>query len=265
MSEREFDGKDLDEALRAASKALGRPTAEFDYELLEGGRKGIFGLGARPVRIRIRENQTPLEAAVPKEFPKQATQGGVPGRPAPEGRAARGGSPRTAGRAARGGRPAPVRTSSPGVSGGDASAAGTLRRMLLLMDLELDVEEAARDGTLDLVLDGPDKKRLTARGGELLEALEFVLNRMGRRRWPDGPALRVVCRGFSSTKDDELVEMVREVAAQVASSGQPKLLQAMNPYERRVVHVTVRLCAGLTSTSEGDGFLKRVRVEKIAS
>ena len=58
--------------------------------------------------------------------------------------------------------------------------------------------------------------------------------------------------------------MVREAAAQVARSGQPRRLHAMNPYERRVVHMTVRELRGLTTVSEGDGFLKRVRVEKIA-
>jgi spoIIIJ-associated protein len=99
---------------------------------------------------------------------------------------------------------------------------------------------------------------------ELLSALEFVLNRMGRRAWPDEPPVHVVCSGFRSERDGELVEMVREAAAEVTRSGQPCRLHAMNPYERRVVHMTVREHPGLTTVSEGDGFLKRVRVEKSA-
>jgi spoIIIJ-associated protein len=73
-----------------------------------------------------------------------------------------------------------------------------------------------------------------------------------------------MCRGFRSERDDELVELVREAAAQVTRSGVPQRLHAMNPYERRVVHMTIRELPGLTTVSEGDGFLKRVRVEKIA-
>jgi spoIIIJ-associated protein len=73
-----------------------------------------------------------------------------------------------------------------------------------------------------------------------------------------------MCRGFRSERDDELVGMVREAAAQVARSGQPHRLHAMNPYERRVVHMTVRELPGLTTVSEGEGFMKRIRVEKIA-
>jgi len=142
--------------------------------------------------------------------------------------------------------------------------ASALSQILGKMGFELRVEEERKDGALELTLDGPDRKRLTAKDGELLSALEFVLHRMGRRGWPDEPPVRVVCRGFRSERDDELVDMVREAAAQVARSGLPQRLHAMNPYERRVVHMTIREHPGLTTVSEGDGFLKRVRVEKIA-
>jgi spoIIIJ-associated protein len=88
---------------------------------------------------------------------------------------------------------------------------------------------------------------------------------MGRRAWPDEPPVHVVGRGFRSERDDELVHLVREAVAQVSRSGTPRRLHAMNPYERRVVHMTVREHPGLTTVSEGDGFMKRVRVEKRAT
>jgi spoIIIJ-associated protein len=214
MDGKEFDGKDLQEALGAAVAALGRPVSELDYEVLEGGRKGVFGLGARPVRIRVAQ----VEGIAP-----------------------------------------PVAAST-----SDSPPGAALRGMIAKMGFDLDIFEQRRDGTLELTLDGADRKRLTAKDGELLSAIEFVLNRMGRRAWPDEPSVRLVCRGFRSERDDELVTMVREAAAQVARSGLPRRLRAMNPYERRVVHMTVRELPGLTTVSEGDGFLKRVRVEKIA-
>jgi len=226
MDAKEFDGKDLDDALGAAAAALGRPESELDYEILEGGRKGVFGLGARPVRIRVAS----IDAVV--AAPRAALPRSTPARPA--------------------------------VSVPASPPASALSQILGKMGFELRVEEERKDGALELTLDGPDRKRLTAKDGELLSALEFVLHRMGRRGWPDEPPVRVVCRGFRSERDDELVDMVREAAAQVARSGLPQRLHAMNPYERRVVHMTIREHPGLTTVSEGDGFLKRVRVEKIA-
>jgi spoIIIJ-associated protein len=218
MGANEFNGKDLEDALDAAVKALGRPASELDYEVLEGGRKGVFGLGARPVRIRVAGAMSADPDPVLPEIPTEGS-------------------------------------SAPGAALGE---------ILSKMGFELRVEESRHDGTLELTLDGSDRKRLTARDGELLAALEFVLNRMGRRAWPDEPPVRLICRGFRSERDDELVELVRQAAAQVVQSGNPQRLQAMNPYERRVVHMTVRELPGLTTVSEGDGFMKRVRVEKIA-
>jgi spoIIIJ-associated protein len=225
MDAKEFDGKDLEDALGAAVAAFGRPVSELDYEIVEGGRKGVFGLGARPVRIRVAEADGLAAAQIPPPHPRISPP------------------------------PAPTEGSPPCVA---------LREIIAKMGFEVSVEEARRDETLELTLDGADRKRLTARDGELLSAIEFILNRMGRRAWPDVPSVRLVCRGFRSERDDELVTMVREAAAQVARSGLPRRLRAMNPYERRVVHMTVRELPGLTTVSEGDGFLKRVRVEKIA-
>jgi spoIIIJ-associated protein len=227
MDAMEFDGRDLDDALAVAAAAVGHPATALEYVILEGGRKGVFGLGARPVRIRV--------------------SGVAPVAPVPAVA------------------PVPVDAFPPDASATASSApAEALLKIVAGMGFDLNVEEARRDDTLELMLDGPDRKRLIARDGELLSALEFVLGRMGRRAWPDEPQVRLLCRGFRSGKDDELTVMVREAAADVARSGRPKRLHAMNPYERRVVHVTVREFEGLTTVSEGEGFLKRVRVEKIA-
>ena len=53
VKEREFEGKDLEEALHAAAEALGIDEPELDYKILEQGRRGLFGVGAKSVRIRV--------------------------------------------------------------------------------------------------------------------------------------------------------------------------------------------------------------------
>ena len=51
VNEREFEGKDLEEALHTAAEALGIDEPELDYKIIEQGRRGLFGVGARSVRI----------------------------------------------------------------------------------------------------------------------------------------------------------------------------------------------------------------------
>lgn len=232
---REFEGNDLDEAIGAASAALGVPATEISWEMVDEGRRGVFGLGVRLVRIRVTEpsgDEARPEAPDPIEAPPA-----YPLHRAPDP-------------SAEPVRPAPDRL------------AETVDRMLELMGFRAYAEAVAHDGGWTIQLGGPDCKLLLKRDGEVLDALEFLLNRMGRRAWPDAGSIRVASAGFRTHRDDEIVARSREVASSVARSGQPETLHEMNPYERRLVHLTVREFPGVVSRSEGDGFLKRVRVEK---
>ncbi len=235
-----FEGKDLDEALSRASDATGIPKGSLEYELLEEGRRGVFGLGARSVRVRLASSP----AAGPDRAAFERALARAEALDDPEADAEPG--------------PAAPEPSSDVPPGLDA----TVRRMIRLIGLDLGVQVAAREGACTVTLDGRDRKTLAARDGELLDALEFVLNRMARRAWPTAGPIRLRCEGYRNRRDDDLVELAREVAAQVARTGKPQRLQEMNPYERRLVHIAVREFPGVVSRSEGDGFLKRIRLEK---
>jgi spoIIIJ-associated protein len=213
-STREFEGDDLEDALRSAAEALGSPADALDFEVLEDGRRGVFGLGARQARIAVR---------VPEP----------PSRPAP----------------------ASIETRSPAPP---HAALEALRRILALMGLELTAE--ADDALAERIkLEGPDRAALTRNGGELLTSLQTVLNRMGRRGWPDAGHVELVCEGWRD--EDSVADLAREVAEAVSRTGEARKLPPMNPFERRIVHVTVGEFPGLATRSEGDGFLKRVVVE----
>jgi|GEM_PF-2197907 len=138
--------------------------------------------------------------------------------------------------------------------------AGTLREMLGFLHHDMEVTcEVVRSG-VRMELTGGDQEMLSKDEGEFLFSLQFLLNRMSRRAWPNVGRIQLVSEGHRSRRDEELVEEVKEVAGQVAHTGQPKSLQAMNPYERPLVHLTVREFEGLVSESEGEGFRKRVTI-----
>lgn len=245
-TEREFEGKDLDEALAQAGTALGVDPEKIEYAVVEEGRRGVFGIGARQVRIRVAVHPEPSPPVREEAAPKPAAAArALETEPEVE----------------------PLETPERAVgSGGGGQVPDefreTVSRVLDLMGLEIrPTFRASGDGcTVDL--DGPDRNVLVQRDGEVVSAIEFVLNRMARRAWPGLGTIHVRCDGYRNRRDDEVVELTREVAAQVARSGKPQRLHAMNPYERRLVHMTVREFPGVRSRSEGDGFLKRVTLEK---
>jgi spoIIIJ-associated protein len=64
--------------------------------------------------------------------------------------------------------------------------------------------------------------------------------------------------GFRKSKDAELRQMAKFLVDKAKSSGQPQEIGPLNPYARRIVHLTVADDPEVSSESIGDAFLKTV-------
>jgi spoIIIJ-associated protein len=128
-------------------------------------------------------------------------------------------------------------------------------------DLAVKVEDLDEE-TIRVDLSGGDRDLLLCDRAEVLEVLQYLLNRIyGREREPrDGRPLRIVvdCDGFRARKEAELREIAIRVSERVRRTGAQEELGLMNPYERRIVHLTVAEAEGVTTESHGDGVMKRV-------
>lgn len=269
--QREFEGKDLEEALREASEGLGIPEPDLDYRILEQGRRGLMGLGAKNVRILVmppvsHDMEAHPEVEPAAEANPPANERRRPARRSNRGRGRRGNRQR--GRRGRrqpaGNRPAGNKPAGPLTAEAEEMLA-TVQKMLALMDLELEVRAEAVDSGVSLHFDGPDRDMLTQKDGELINALQFLLNRMAHRAWPDSGRIHLSSNGERRQRDEELIELAKEVAQQVAGTGEAKRLHPMNAYERRLVHIAVREFTELGSRSEGNGYMKRVKIYKISN
>jgi len=126
----------------------------------------------------------------------------------------------------------------------------------LLKLLPLDIQYAAKrkDDIIKLIFEGPDKLVLLQKEGELLLAFQHILNKVSSHK------VQADCDFFRKRKERELKDYVKHVADRVRKSGQNEVLDPMNPYERRLVHVTINHISGISTESIGNGFLKRVKV-----
>ncbi len=129
-----------------------------------------------------------------------------------------------------------------------------LRQFLTYFPLEITYEIKKRNNFIYLVFDGPDRGLLLRQEGSLLLAIQHLLNKISPRK------VQVDCEFFRRRKERRLREMVERVAQQVLDTGKEEILDLMNPYERRIVHLTVNQIPGLTTESLGEGFFKRVRI-----
>ncbi len=115
------------------------------------------------------------------------------------------------------------------------------------------------DGCL-LNIDGADATFLLNEGGELLEALQHLVNQVFGRTLPKGQ--RIVCdvEDFRATREAELRAMARHAAERVRALTVPFTFAPMNSNERRVIHLSLAEESDLFTESIGEGSERRLKV-----
>lgn len=124
------------------------------------------------------------------------------------------------------------------------------------------------------VIDTPDSVRVEIAGegsevllrkrAEALEALQQIVNTAFRRELDDDRSFVVDCMDYRKAKDAELRQMARFMMDKVKLSGQPQEMGPLNPYARRLVHLTVAEDPAMASESIGDAVMKTVIISKKA-
>jgi spoIIIJ-associated protein len=134
-----------------------------------------------------------------------------------------------------------------------------VRRMMghLGWDLAVRVDEVEGD-MIRVDLTGEDRDIVLCNRAEVLEALQYLLNRTFTRENREAPRVLVDCDGYRARKEAELREIALRVSDRVRRTGAREELGLMNPYERRIVHLAVAETEGVTTVSAGEGVMKRV-------
>ncbi len=132
-----------------------------------------------------------------------------------------------------------------------------LRAFLPVFGLDLRYQLRKKNGLTTVIFDGEDRGILLRNEGAALLAVQHVLNKLSPQK------VQVDCEFFRKRKEKKLRDFADGIARRVSESGREEVLDPMNPYERRIVHIAANQVPGVASESLGDGFLKKVKVYKI--
>lgn len=286
-----FEGRNLDDALTAATQHFGVGRWQLTYSVLLE-KRGFLG-GVKRVVLEAEVNEAATQTAVtPVAAPVAAplATSAAPPRAERSDRGARGGRGR-GGRSGGGGGRGGDRGERGGRGGGrnrrdggDSLQPGDFEQFVAVEVPEQGpeseqaaavrdwIEELLERARLDLVgrteeneaqiivrLYGRDAGRVIDRQGELLDAVQVLANKalVGRTLEKD---IEVDCQQFKERRVEELGQKAREAADRVRREGREELLSAMSPIERRIVHMTLHDDVEVTTESRGEGFFKRVAI-----
>ncbi len=105
---------------------------------------------------------------------------------------------------------------------------------------------------INLKVDGPDVRYLVGKRGEVLNALQYLMNVIASRKIESGA--RVVLDGddYRARREAVLSNYAHEIAQQVKERGEEAVLDALPAFERRLVHKALEGVEGVTTYSEGE-------------
>jgi spoIIIJ-associated protein len=133
-----------------------------------------------------------------------------------------------------------------------------VERTLAAMGLSLEASISETPDSVRIDLSGDQGDVLLRRRAESLDALQHIVNTAFRRELKDDRTFVVDCLNYRKAKDAELRQMARFIMERAKSSGTPQEMGPLNPYARRLVHLTVAEDPQMSSESIGDAFLKTV-------
>ena len=265
-----FTAKTIEEAKALAAKKFGKSEKEIRFEIIEEGKKGILGLGAKDAKVKATvASPAPAakSAAAPAEKPAAPA---APAEPAPVKKAA------------------PVVTETPAAAPEKAEKRAetapevkdddedySLDKFTLIEDESL-IEpkvKIARDYITSILraigieaeykiyqnetgavinVESDNNGTIIGRRGETLDAIQYLCSIIANKGDKDYFRITIDCLGYRSKRKETLEQLAAKVAKSVLRTGRSQPLEPMNPYERRVIHSAISQIEGVSSKSVGE-------------
>ena len=279
MSYIDVTGKTEEEAIQNALAQLGMDRDDVSVEILERAKSGFLGMGAKPARVRVTygPDEAPMEeVAVPvkpavvekpekKEEPQPKPQ--QPKQPRPQ--QSRPQQPKQAKpQPKREEKAAPVeKPAVPAVELPECNDDNAVRITAFLTGLleHMDSPAAVKvyeeeKGRYKVILEGQKLGALIGRRGETLDAIQQLTNYAVNSGSEKRIRVHVDAENYRARREASLESLAMKVAGKVKKYRRSVTLEAMNAYERHVIHAALQDVKGVTTYSVGTEPNRRVVV-----
>jgi spoIIIJ-associated protein len=132
------------------------------------------------------------------------------------------------------------------------------RQTVAAMGIAAEVAIVDTPDSVRVEISGEGSEALLRKRAEALDALQQIVNIAFRRELQDDRSFVVDCMDYRKAKDAELRQMARFMMEKAKSSGAAQEMGPLNPYARRLVHLTVAEDPQMSSESIGDAVMKTV-------
>lgn len=220
----------VEEAVAEGLAELGLSQEAVEVEVLDGGSRGLFGVGGRQARVRLTVRDAPAA-------------GPAAGQPVP----------------------AP---SSTAVETDDLlriarqTVTEMLEKMKVTARLEVRYGEPEEDAQRPVLVDvyGDDLGVLIGRRAEILNAMQYLVNLIVSKQVEHWVQVVIDVEGYRARRERQLRQMAQRMADQALKAGRRQVLEPMSAAERRIVHLELREHPGVVTQSVGEEPARKVTI-----
>ena len=223
----EYEGKTEKEAIEMAAAELGLERDQFDVEIIESQKNGLFKKGFVKIRVHTVDAVEHGASESDNSAPAKKT---LFADPLPQDEF-------------------------------EKKLIDFTASMIRKMGYDVTVEIMFReDHKLGIRLNSSKSSILIGRKGKNLDALQLLVNVYAGRLGREDIRVILDTENYRLRREESLVRLAYTVADKVRMSRKSVLLEPMNPFERRLIHTTLNDISDVETKSEGDGLYKQVRV-----
>ena len=271
MSYIDVTGKTEEEAINSALAQLGMDRDDVSVEILERAKSGFLGMGAKPARVRVtygpdeapmEEITAPVKPAVTEKKEEPKKEQPRPQQPRKEQPKAKPQPKREEKRPEPESRPEEPAVELPECRDDNAlRIAGFLTGLLEHMDSPAAVKVYEEEkGRYKAILEGQKLGALIGRRGETLDAIQQLTNYAVNSGKDKRIRIHVDAENYRARREASLESLAMKVAGKVKKYRRSVTLEAMNAYERHVIHAALQDVKGVTTYSVGTEPNRRVVV-----
>ena len=147
----------------------------------------------------------------------------------------------------------------------DVVIRGLLTTILHKMGYKANVSKITEgdDNKIYVELVSPNAGHLIGKKGKTLEALQSIVTLLSERFLKKPSRILLDIENYRERRKKSLEDMAIRLAQQVEKNGRSKMIEPLNPYERRIIHTTLQDHEKVTTESIGTRSFKRIKVKLI--
>ena len=238
----EFEGRTEKEAIDKATEELGLQKDDFDVEIIETQRSGLFKKGYVKIQVHTNQQERTIQhhGGADSDDDDDMESGSKNGK-RPFGKSIFGD-------------PEPKNEFEKQLI---EFIEGIITRMGYGGKAMVLFREEHKIG---LKIDSGHSSILIGKKGKNLDALQLLANIYAGRCGREDMRVILDSENYRIRREESLVRLAYTVADRVRENRGSILLEPMNPFDRRLIHTTLNDISDVETKSEGEGLYKQVRV-----